>query len=143
MQFWLSRGLGFAVNHIEVAFDQFFGLRGWPDEWTELDTQVLLRVAYKDRIEALSRGTISGIFSPNEARRTEDLPDMPFGDEPRVQQQVVPLSAWGEKPPATPAPDPAPPAPAEPADGADQPAVDEARDWKDFTLRALTDVEAA
>ena len=34
----------------------------------------------------------------------------PFGDEPRVQQQVVPLSAWDKAQPETPRPD-APPAP--------------------------------
>jgi len=115
MQFWLSRGLGFAINHVEVAFDHFFGLRGWPDEWVEFDTQALLRVAYKDRIEALSRGVQTGIFAPNEARNSEDLPDVDMGDEPRVQQQQVPLS-WGGfevQPPApTPPAAPAPPAPA-------------------------------
>ena len=47
----------------------------------------------KDRIEALARGVQGGIFSPNEARNSEGLPDAIFGDEPRVQQQVVPLSA--------------------------------------------------
>lgn len=121
MQFWLSRGLGFAINHIEVAFDQFFGLAGWPDEYVEFDTQALLRAAYKDRIEALARGTQGGIFSPNEARRSEDLPDAEFGDEPRVQQQVVPLSAWEKAPPATPGP-PAPeaPPPAQPPAGKSQ-----------------------
>jgi HK97 family phage portal protein len=112
MQFWLARGLGFAINHIEVAFDHFFGLRSWPDEWVEFDTAALLRVAYKDRIEALARGVQGGIYAPNEARNAEDLPDAPFGDEPRVQQQVVPLSAWEKAPPATPRPDAAPAAPA-------------------------------
>ena len=112
MQFWLSRGLGFAINHIEVAFDQFFGLKGWPDEYVEFDTHALLRVAFKDRIEALARGTISGIFAPDEARNSEELPSVPggFGKEPRVQQQVVPLSAWDKVQPKTPAPD-APAAP--------------------------------
>jgi hypothetical protein len=69
-----------------------------------------LRSAQKDRIEALARGVQGGIFSPNEARALEDLPAAEDGDEPRVQQQVVPLSAWSQTPPATPAPD-APPAP--------------------------------
>jgi HK97 family phage portal protein len=117
MQFWLARGLGFAINHVEVAFDHFFGLKGWPHEYVEFDTQALLRVAYKDRIEALARGVQGGIFAPNEARNSEDLPDAPYGDEPRVQQQVVPLSAWAETPPKTPAPEATPPAP--PAGGGD------------------------
>ena len=94
MQFWLARGLGFAINHIEVAFDHFFGLKGWPDNYVELDTRALLRVAYKDRIEGLARGVQTAIYTPNEARRLEDLPDKDGGDEPRVQQQQVPLG-WG------------------------------------------------
>lgn len=126
MQFWLARGLGFAINHIEVAFDHFFGLRGWPEEWVEFDTRALLRVAFKERIDALARGVQGGIYSPNEARNAEDLPDAKFGDEPRVQQQVVPLSAWDKAPPKTPAPE-APPA-APPADGEADPDGEEVED---------------
>lgn len=121
MQFWLSRGLGFAINHVETAFDHFFGLRGWPHEYVEFDTSALLRVAFKDRIEALVRGVQGAVFAPDEARHSEDLPTVPggFGKEPRVQQQVVPLSAWAKAPPkpATPVPaaPPAPPPAAPPA----------------------------
>lgn len=116
MQFWLSRGLGFAINHVEVAFDHFFNLKGWPDEYVEFDTRALLRVAYKDRVEALARGVQTAIYTPNEARRAEDLPDKTGGDEPRVQQQQVPLD-WGgfEVDPTAPAP-PAPGAPPAPAE---------------------------
>jgi HK97 family phage portal protein len=144
MQFWLSRGLGFAINHIEVAFDHFFGLRGWPDEWVEFDTAALLRVAYKDRIEAMVRGVQGGLYAPDEARNLEDLPDVPggFGEEPRVQQQVVPLSAWAKAPPATPAPEAPPPSPA-PAtpDGED----DAEKDWVEHMTQrvAAHDREAA
>lgn len=118
MQFWLARGLGFAINHVETAFDQFFGLKGWPDDYVEFDTAALLRSQFRDRIEGLARGVQTAIFSPNEARRFEDLPDAAYGQEPRVQQQVVPLSAWAKVPPATPAPAaPAAPPPAAPAAG--------------------------
>ena len=53
-----------------------------------------------------------GIYSPDEARALEDLPRVPggHGEEPRVQQQVVPLS-WQEpqpEPAAPTAPEPAP-----------------------------------
>lgn len=93
MQFWLAGGLNFALNHVEQSFDALFGLKGAPDEWTELSTAVLLRSAMKDRIESLTRGVQGGIYSPNEARNLEDLDSVEAGDEPRVQQQVVPLSA--------------------------------------------------
>ena len=111
MQFWVATGLGFCANHIEDPIGRLFGLSGWPDEYLELDMEALLRANFKDRIEGLARGVQGGIYAPNEARAREDLPNMPFGDEPRVQQQVVPLSAWAKTPPATPAPDAPPPSP--------------------------------
>ena len=128
MQFWLARGLGFAINHIEVAIDHFFGLRGWPDEYVELDTRALLRVAYKERIEALARGVQTAIYTPNEARRSEDLPDKEGGDEPRVQQQQVPLD-WGgfDSQPTPPAAVPAP-------GGGKKPDEDEDDDEKSLLL---------
>jgi hypothetical protein len=110
MQSWIASGLGFCLNHVEEAIGVLFMLKGQPDEYVEFDTAALLRSAMKDRIEALARGVQGGIFAPNEARNTEGLPDAPFGDEPRVQQQVVPLSAAGKIPaaPAPQAPSPAP-----------------------------------
>jgi HK97 family phage portal protein len=104
MQSWIGTGLGFTLNHIEEAFGLLFGLKGVPDEYLELDTRALLRSAYRDRIEALARGVISGIYSPDEARAQEDLPKVPggHGAEPRVQQQVVPLSYGSDMQPPTP-----------------------------------------
>lgn len=104
MQSWIGTGLGFTLNHIEEAFGQLFQLRGVPDEYLELDTRALLRSAYRERIEALARGVISGIYSPDEARASEDLPAVPggVGAEPRVQQQVVPLSYGSDMQPPTP-----------------------------------------
>jgi HK97 family phage portal protein len=112
MQFWIATGFGFAANHIELAFNGFFGLRGYPDQYMEFDTQALLRSAFKDRIDGLAAGVKGGIYSPNEARAEMDLPEVEFGDDPRVQQQDVPLSFWGQNPPkptATPPPPPPPP----------------------------------
>ena len=107
MQSWIASGLGFCLNHVEEALGNLFLLKGQPDEYVEFDTAALLRSAFKDRIEGLAKGVIGGIYSPNEARNSEGLPNVKAGDEPRVQQQVVPLSA-AEAIPAAP---PAPPAP--------------------------------
>jgi HK97 family phage portal protein len=109
MQAWIATGLGFALNHVEESFDQLFNMDGQPDEYVEFSTEPLLRSQFKDRIETMAKAVVGGIFSPNEARNAEGLDNVPFGDEPRVQQQVVPLSQVGETPPA-PAPN-APPAP--------------------------------
>ena len=114
MSSWKASGLGFALNHIEEALGNLFGLKGQPDEYLEFDTDALLRSSFKDRIEGLSKGVISGIFAPDEARNKEGYPAVPggAGKEPRVQQQVVPLSfgmdpenlkpARPEMPPASP-----------------------------------------
>ena len=104
MQSWISQGLGFALNHIEEAFGLLFGLRGQPDEYLEFDTAALLRSSLKERLEGLAKGVLGGVYSPNEARAIEGLPSVPHGDEPRVQQQVVPLSAAAAIPAAPPAP---------------------------------------
>lgn len=121
-QAWLASGLGFTNNHIETAFDALFRLPGYPEEYLELDTHGLLRSAYRERIEGLARGVISGIYSPDEARAAEDLSAVPggVGSEPRVQQQVVPLSFGADMQP--PSPNPPPAAPASP----DQPTPDNA-----------------
>jgi hypothetical protein len=111
MQFWKATGLGFAINHVEEAFGMLFALQGQPEEYVEFDTKALMRSANKERIDALVSGVSGGIYSPNEARAEESLPAVKFGDEPRVQQQVVPLSQVGQMPPPSPAPEAPPSAP--------------------------------
>jgi len=122
MQFWVATGLGFALNHIEVAFDKLFGLRGQPLEYSEFDTAALLRSNFRDRIEAMARSVVSGIHSSDEARAEFELPATPggYGSEPRLQAQVVPLSAWDQPNPMPTAPS-APSAPSAPTDGGDKP----------------------
>jgi phage portal protein BeeE len=114
MQSWIASGLGFAVNHVEEAWGRLFNLKGQPDEYLEFDTKALLRSAMKERIEALAKGVVGGIYSPNEARELEGLPEADNGDEPRLQAQVVPLSAAADIAATATAP-PSPAAPAAPA----------------------------
>ena len=121
MAFWISNGLGFALNQVELAIDKAFGIARIDGEYSEFDTSILMRSAMKDRIDALARAVQGGIYSPNEARALESLPAAKDGDEPRVQQQVVPLSAWDMQPPKPAAPPPAPPPAGDQAgDGNDQ-----------------------
>jgi len=143
MQFWVATGLGFALNHIEEAFGLLFALKGQPDEYVEFDTSALLRSAQKDRIEALARGVQGGIYSPNEARRLEGLPETPAGFEPRVQQQVVPLSAASAIAPATahgphppPAPAPGAPSAASPSSPPAKPEIDAKREYRNIIAAA-------
>ena len=97
MQFWLASGLGFVLNHFEEAFGNLFKLFGQPYEYLEFDTGALQRSAFKDRVEGYARGVQGGIFAPDEARAEFELAKAAYGSEPRVQQQVVPLSAWGKQ----------------------------------------------
>jgi HK97 family phage portal protein len=92
MQSWIASGLGFALNHVEEALGRLFDLPGWPNEYCGFDTAALLRSAFKERIDGLARAVQGGIFAPNEARALEGYDAVEFGDDPRVQQQVVPLS---------------------------------------------------
>ena len=108
MKFWLATGLGFMLEHIELALDALFQL---PDgEWIAFDTDYLLRADFAARIEGLFRCDQGALFTPNEDRAREGLPAVPFGDEPRVQAQVVPLSyanqAPGKASPTAPSADP-------------------------------------
>ena len=127
MQQWVASGLGFALNHVEEAFGNLFGLRGYPEEYCEFDTEALLRSAQKDRIEALARGVQSGIFSPNDARRREGYADVEAGFEPRVQTQMVPLS-FGATPPQAPPETP----PAMPANDDAEPSAEEQQNGRDI-----------
>jgi len=111
MSSWKAMGLGFALNHIEEAFGLLFGLKGFPEEYIEFDTNALLRSSFKEMIDALSNGT-RRVFTANEARRYFDLPEKKGGDELLAQMQDIPLSMVGQKPEPTPAP-PAPEPPEE------------------------------
>jgi HK97 family phage portal protein len=103
---WLAAGLGWLINHIEVSMDAFIGLNDVTAgrEWTEYDTRALLRSAFKDRIDGLVSGVQGGLYAPNEARALEGLPAAEEGNEPRLQAQVVPLSAWNQPQPMPTAP---------------------------------------
>lgn len=108
MKFWLATGLGFMLEHIELSLDALFQL---PEgEWIQFDTDYLLRADFAARIEGLVRGVQGALFTPNEARAREGLPAVAFGDEPRVQAQVVPLSYANQAPgvsgPSAPSADP-------------------------------------
>ena len=88
---WLATGLGFMLEHVEQALGLFFGIR--EDEQIQFETKNLLRTDFKGRIDALVHGISGGLYSVNEARAEEGLPAVDFGDEPRLQAQVIPLSS--------------------------------------------------
>ena len=96
MGWFLASGMGFLLEHIELELSKVFSLPF--NQRVNFDTKALLRSDWKTQIETLGEGTLKGIYSPNEARKIMGLPPAKEGDEPRVQQQVVPLSAWDKEP---------------------------------------------
>lgn len=53
----------------------------------------LMRGVYKDRIDGLTRGIQSGLYTPNEARGLEDLPPISGGDSLFLQQNMAGVQA--------------------------------------------------
>jgi len=98
MQWFLASGLGFLMNHIEGELNHLFGLPF--NQSLHFDTRELLRSDFKAQVETLGEGLVKGLYSPNEARAILGMGPVEAGEEPRVQQQVVPLSAWDQEPPA-------------------------------------------
>jgi hypothetical protein len=109
MQSWKASGLGFALNHIEEAFGQLFKLAGQPEEYVEFDTKALLRRRSRNS-SRLYRRARRPACTPERGRAELELAGVDFGDEPRVQQQVVPLSYGAALQPPTPGAVAAPPA---------------------------------
>jgi len=119
---WMNTGLGFVLEHIEAALDMSFEIP--PTEAIEFDTDALQRTDFKGRVEALTKGITGGLYSPNEARSRERLGRVAFGEEPRLQAQVVPLSQVNAAPaPSTPTAPAAPAAPAANDANAEDPAA--------------------
>lgn len=102
---WLSGGLGFLLEHIELEFDRFFDLPR--NQFTEFDTETLLRTEFEKKVDGYSKLVQGGIMTPNEARsKFGSMDPVENGDTAYMQQQMVPL---GYEPPE-PAPAPAAPA---------------------------------
>ena len=97
---WLSTGLGFVLEHIELSFDKFFGLsRG---QFTEFDVDTLLRTDFSTRVDGYTKAIQQGLMTPNEARaKMGGLPAIDKGDVVYAQAQMTPL---GYEPPQPVAP---------------------------------------
>jgi HK97 family phage portal protein len=104
---WLRQGLAYYIDLIELNLDKLFGFERLPD-FCEFNVDTLLRPDFKTRMDGLARAVQAGIYAPNEARAVENLGAADHGDEPRVQQQMVPLSFATDPPTLAPAAPPAP-----------------------------------
>ena len=131
-RFYLQSCLGFYVDHIEEAMTLFFDLP--PTEKILFDLEpALLRGDIKERMEAYGKAIQNGVYSPNEARAKENLPPAEDGDQPRVQQQLVPLSYGMDlEPPDT-------GSGSDSSSSSDEPSTDDTDDTED----SMTDEERA
>ena len=92
---FVTRSLGFYIEHIEANLDAFFGFDG-RTESIEFDVEGgIMRPEYNARIEGLVKGVQGGIFTPDEARASEGKKSKPGGDELFMQRQMVPITMLG------------------------------------------------
>lgn len=92
---WLSGGLGFLLEHVERSMEKFFTLPA--NMVVNYDADSLLRTDFAARVEGYTRLVQSGVMTVNEARvKVDGMPPVDNGDQPIVQQQMVPLG-WTEQ----------------------------------------------
>lgn len=69
-------------ERIEDGHGRLLTSHGLPDVFVKLNLDALLRASLSDRYESYQVGIESRFLTINEARRLEDLPPVPWGDEP-------------------------------------------------------------
>ncbi|WP_312731695.1 phage portal protein [Atlantibacter hermannii] len=94
-QQYYSQCLQTLIESIELLLDEAFELEG--DTGTEFDVNALLRMDSERRIKTLGEGVKNTILTPNEARRSENLPPVTGGDELYLQQQNYSLGALARR----------------------------------------------
>jgi len=92
---WLSVSLGSFLENLEQSFTKIFDLP--PNERVDFDTQPLLRTDFEARISGLTSAIQGGLYTVNEARKKEGLRPVANGEDPIVQQQMVPLGFQPEQ----------------------------------------------
>lgn len=113
-QQYYSDCLQIHIESIELCLDEGLELTTVPGHTygTEFDLDVLLRMDSATALDSLAKGVGAGIVSPNEARFRRNLPPVPGGQSPMLQQQNYSLEALGKRDarpdPFATAPSPAP-----------------------------------
>ena len=105
-QEYYSQTLQSPIEAIELLLDEGLEL---PDNYgVSLDLDGLLRMDPLTRSETARNFVTSGVWSPNEGRAKENLPPVPGGAQPYLQQQMYSLEALAKRDSLAPAP-PSPP----------------------------------
>lgn len=74
--------------------------------FVEMDLDGLQRGDFKTRMEGYARGIQTGVFTPNEVRRKENLPALDGGEHLFMQGATVPIDKAGQVPPPAVPPQP-------------------------------------
>jgi HK97 family phage portal protein len=83
------------IEELELCLDDGFEV---PDgQGFDVDVRGLLRMDPAARYDAHSKAVGGGWMAPNEARAAENMPPMPGGDTPYLQQQNYSLRALAER----------------------------------------------
>lgn len=83
------------IERIEDAHNRLLTSHGSPSVFMKLNLDALLRASLKDRYSSYATGIHGGFLSPNEARRWEDLPPIPGGDDVPPPSGQAPTSGQG------------------------------------------------
>lgn len=94
-QQYYSQCLQSLIESIELLLDDAFELEG--NCGTEFDVNALLRMDSERRMKSLGDGVKNTILTPNEARRSENLPPLAGGDALYLQQQNYSLEALSRR----------------------------------------------
>lgn len=86
---YYSQTLQTILESIEACLDDGLGLP--LDIGTEFDISQLMRMDTASRFDAWNKAVGGGWMTPNEARAKENLPPVPGGDTPYMQEQNWPL----------------------------------------------------
>lgn len=115
---YYSRCLRVWIEGLEDRFDDFFGLIG-TDKEVEFELDDLFRAESLNRIERLVKGVQGGIYTPNEARKSEGLAPVDGGEGAYLQRQMTSMALLrdlnaaelvaAQNPQPSPAPDQEPP----------------------------------
>lgn len=94
-QQYYSQCLQTLIEAIELCLHDAFDLEIF--ERVELETDALLRMDTERRYKTYSEAVKGAILAPNEVRRKENLPPVPGGDYPYLQQQNFSLEALSRR----------------------------------------------
>lgn len=91
-QQYYSQCLQSLIESIELLLDEAFELEG--DTGTEFDVNALLRMDSERRIKSLGEGVKNTILTPNEARKSENLPPWLEGTLFTFNSRTSALRRW-------------------------------------------------